>query len=99
MDNDAAALAVFRDAFVPSLRQALGKMALPPATIDETIQRVMGMLFVDGQIAGCGGKGTLRSWIRSIGVRTARRLAGDDRDTESDDELDALPGAVSDPEL
>ena len=99
IDNDAAALAVFRDAFVPSLRQALGKMALPPATIDETVQRVMVMLFVDGQIAGYGGKGTLRSWIRSIGVRTGRRLAGDDRDTESDDELDALPGAVSDPEL
>jgi len=98
-DNDATALAVFRDGFVPSLRQALGKLALLPTTIDETIQRVLVMLFVDRQITGYGGKGTLRSWVRSIGVRTGRRLAGDEREYDSEDELDALPGAVSDPEL
>jgi RNA polymerase sigma-70 factor (ECF subfamily) len=96
-DNDAAALAAFRDAFVPSLRQALAK--LTPATIDETVQRVLVMLFVDGQIGGYGGKGTLRSWVRSIGLRTGRRLAGLEQDVGSDVDLAALPAAVADPEL
>ncbi|HEY5948216.1 MAG TPA: sigma factor-like helix-turn-helix DNA-binding protein, partial [Kofleriaceae bacterium] len=98
-DNNDAALAAFRDGFLPSLRQALGKLALSPATIDETVQRVLVMLFVDGQINGYGGKGTLRSWLRSIGVRTGRRLAGGDQDVVSEDELDGLPAAVADPEL
>jgi RNA polymerase sigma-70 factor (ECF subfamily) len=99
-DGDPGALAAFRDAFIPALRQTLAKLALAPPTIDETVQRVLVMLFVDGQIAGFGGKGTLRSWVRSIGVRTGRRLAGHEHDSDqSDDELAALPGAVADPEL
>jgi RNA polymerase sigma-70 factor (ECF subfamily) len=102
-DHDAGALAAFRDAFVPALRQALGRLAIDPATIDETVQRVLVMLFVgDGgppQILGYGGKGTLRSWVRSIGVRTGRRLAGLDQGRGGEDELDELPAAVADPEL
>jgi RNA polymerase sigma-70 factor (ECF subfamily) len=102
-DGDAAALAAFRDAFVPALRQALGRLALAPPTIDETVQRVLVMLFVgDGgpaQILGYGGKGTLRSWVRSIGVRTGRRLAGGEHDIGSEDDLADLPAAVADPEL
>ena len=98
-DNDAAALAAFRDAFIPSLRQALQKLTLGPAVVDETIQRVLVMLFVDGQIASYGGKGTLRSWVRSIGVRTGRRLAGVEQETGSEDDLAELPAAVADPEL
>lgn len=102
-EGDAAALAAFRDAHVPALRQALGKLALPAATIDEAVQRVLVMLFVgDGgppQITGYGGKGTLRSWVRSIGVRTGRRLAGVEHSAVPDDELAELPGAVADPEL
>ncbi len=98
-DNDASALAAFRDAFIPSLRQALQKLTLGPALVDETIQRVLVMLFVDGQIQSYGGKGTLRSWVRSIGVRTGRRLAGVEQDTGSEDDLADLPAAVADPEL
>ena len=98
-DNDATALGAFRDAFIPSLRQALHKLSLPPATVDETIQRVLVMLFVDGQIQSYGGKGTLRSWVRSIAVRTGRRLAGVEQDTGSEDDLADLPAAVADPEL
>ncbi len=102
-EKDAAALAAFRDAYVPALRQALGKLALAPAVIDETVQRVLVMLFVgDGgapQIDGYGGKGTLRSWVRSIGVRTGRRLAGLEHDSSPGDDLDELPAAVADPEL
>lgn len=102
-DHDGGALAAFRDAFVPPLRQALGRLALDAATIDETVQRVLVMLFVgEGgppQIRGYGGKGTLRSWVRSIGVRTGRRLAGLDQAGGGEDELAELPAAVADPEL
>jgi RNA polymerase sigma-70 factor (ECF subfamily) len=103
-DHDVAALAAFRDAFVPAIRQALGKLALAPSTIDETVQRVLVMLFVGNggspQITRYGGKGTLRSWVRSIAVRTGRRLAGiEQTGAAGDDELAELPAAVADPEL
>ncbi len=102
--GDAAALAAFRDVHVPALRQALGKLALSDATIDEAVQRVLVMVFVgDGgppQIASYAGRGTLRSWVRTIGVRTGRRLAGVDHDAApGDEELAGLPAAVGDPEL
>jgi len=103
-EGDPAALASFRDALLPTLRQALAKLGAPQATIDETIQRVLVMLFVgeggQPQILTYGGRGTLRSWLRSIGVRTGRRLMGVEHGSGSDDdELDALPAAVKDPEL
>jgi len=103
-DGDAAAMAVFRDVLVPTLRQALGKLGMPAPTIDETVQRVLVMIFVgEGgppQISGYGGRGTLRSWLRSIGVRTGRRLMGlEHGPASSDDELAVLPAAVNDPEL
>jgi RNA polymerase sigma-70 factor (ECF subfamily) len=103
-EQDDAALAAFRDAFVPALQQVLARIHLSPQTIDETVQRVLVMLFVgDGgppQIQGYGGKGTLRSWLRSIAVRTGRRLAGVEMDSSpGDDDLAELPAAVADPEL
>jgi RNA polymerase sigma-70 factor (ECF subfamily) len=102
-EQDDAALAAFRDAFVPALQQVLARIHLSPQTIDETVQRVLVMVFVgEGaapQIQGYGGKGTLRSWVRSIGVRTGRRLAGLEQDNGSEEDLAELPGAVADPEL
>ena len=104
-DGDDAAMTAFRDALVPTLRQALGKLGMPAPTIDETVQRVLVMVFVgEGgapQIAGYGGRGTLRSWLRSIGVRTGRRLMGVEHGGggSGDDELAVLPAAVNDPEL
>jgi RNA polymerase sigma-70 factor (ECF subfamily) len=100
--GDPAALAAFRDQLVPELRKALVALALPAATIDEAIQRVLVMLFVgpQPQIAGYSGRGRLRSWLRSIGVRTARRLAGIEHGgADAADELDDLPAAVGGPEL
>lgn len=103
-DRDPAAAAAFRTAFVPALRAALGKIGLPASTIDETVQRVLTMTLVgDGgapQIATYTGRGSLRSWVRTIGVRTGRRLRGAEHAAApGDDELDVLPGAVADPEL
>jgi RNA polymerase sigma-70 factor, ECF subfamily len=102
-DGDAAAITAFRDTLVPTLRPVLGKLAMTPAQIDETIQRVLVLVFVgEGgprQIDTYGGRGTLRSWLRTIAVRTGRRMLGLESDIASDDELSTLPAAVADPEL
>jgi RNA polymerase sigma-70 factor, ECF subfamily len=102
--GDAAAVAAFRESLLPALRQALAKLGAPPATIDEAEQRILVMLFVADrgrpQIAGYGGRGRLRSWLRSIGVRTARRLMGALHGDAGDaDDLERLASAVEDPEL
>lgn len=102
-DGDPAALAAFRDAMLPGLRATLGKLAMTPAQIDETIQRVLVMVFVgDGgapQITTFTGRGTLRSWLRTIAVRTGRRMLGVEAAPSADAEIAELPAAVGDPEL
>ena len=103
-DGDTDALAQFRDVLVPAIRHALGKLGMAPAQIDEAVQQVQIMVFVgDGrppQIGEYGGRGTLRSWLRTIAVRTGRRMLGlEATPRTSDDELAELPGAVADPEL
>jgi len=99
--GDAAAIALFRAQLAPALRQALGKLAIPAAAIDETEQRVWIMLLVGdtAQIRQYSGRGRLRSWVRSIAVRTARRLAGAAHAQGGERELSELPAAVRDPEL
>jgi RNA polymerase sigma-70 factor (ECF subfamily) len=104
MDGDPAALAAFRDGVVPALKPALGKLGMSNAQIDETIQRVLVTVFVgDGarpQIETYAGRGTLRSWLRTIAVRTGRRLLGIEGSAiATEDELAALPAAVGDPEI
>jgi RNA polymerase sigma-70 factor (ECF subfamily) len=103
-EGDPAALAAFRDAHVPALRQALGKLRMPDALIDETIQHVLVAVLVGdrrpAQLSEYGGKGTLRSWLRTIAVRTGRRMLGLESDAgTSDDEIAELPAAVAGPEL
>jgi RNA polymerase sigma-70 factor (ECF subfamily) len=103
-DGNDAAITAFRDAHVPALRQALGKLGgMSAATIDEVVQRVLVIVFVGEagppQITTYSGRGTLRSWIRSIGVRTGRRQLGLEADVAPRDD-DALPEiAAGDPEL
>lgn len=101
-DGNEGAIAAFRDAYVPALRQALGKLGgMSPATIDEVVQRVLVIVFVGEagppQITTYSGRGTLRSWLRTIGVRTGRRQLGLEADVASDDALPDI--AASDPEL
>ncbi len=98
--GDPAAIAIARAELEPPLRQALVRTGAGPAVVDEAIQRVWIMLFVGegAQIGQYSGRGRLRSWVRSIGVRTIRRMlgteqAGDDRG------LSQLPVLVRDPEL
>jgi RNA polymerase sigma-70 factor (ECF subfamily) len=103
--GDERAIAAFRDTILPGLRPALGKLALSETTIDEALQRVLVMILVGDPvrpaIAGYSGRGSLRSWVRSIGVRTARRLAGvtEGGAHSAEDELDQIGANVHDPEL
>ncbi len=103
--GDEAAIAAFHDAIVPVIRPALAKLALSETTIDEAEQRVLVMILVGDPvrpaIAMFGGRGRLLGWVRSIAVRTARRLAGitDGGPDATQDELDRLTTSVHDPEL
>jgi RNA polymerase sigma-70 factor (ECF subfamily) len=102
--GDQAAISAFRDVVFPVIRPALAKLSLSPSTIDEAEQRVLVMILVGDPvrpaIAAYGGRGRLRSWVRSIAVRTARRLAGlTDGGADNQDELDQLTANVHAPEL
>jgi len=99
--GDAAAIAIARAELAPGLRHALARTGAPDATIDEAEQRVWIMLFVGdaAQIRQYSGRGRLRSWVRSIGVRTIRRMLGTDAAADDDRELSELPAALRDPEL
>jgi RNA polymerase sigma-70 factor (ECF subfamily) len=103
-EGDPAALAAFRDAHVPALRQALAKLRMPEAMIDEALQQVLVAVLVGDrrppQLSEYGGKGTLRSWLRTIAVRTGRRMLGLESEAgTSDEEIADLPAAVAGPEL
>lgn len=103
--GDSAAISAFHDTILPVLRPALAKLGVPDVTIDETEQRVLIIVLVGDPdrpaIATYGGRGRLRSWVRSIGVRTGRRLMGvtDAPAQDQADELDRLSANVHDPEL
>jgi RNA polymerase sigma-70 factor, ECF subfamily len=103
--GDQTAIAAFRDVVFPVIRPALVKLGVSPSTIDEAEQRVLVMILVGDPvrpaIASYGGRGRLRSWVRSIAVRTARRLAGitEGAADTAQDELDQLTAGVHDPEL
>jgi RNA polymerase sigma-70 factor (ECF subfamily) len=100
--GDERAIAIVRAELGPGLRHALARTGAPGAVVDETEQRVWIMLFVGAaaQIRQYSGRGRLRSWIRSIGVRTIRRMLGAEHGSASDErELSQLPAAVRDPEL
>jgi RNA polymerase sigma-70 factor (ECF subfamily) len=100
--GDAHAIAVFRDQLLVPLAPHLARLGLPPSVVDETRQRVMEMLFVAApggapQIAGYTGRGRLHSWVRSIAVRTGRRLMG--QTAGGDDDLERIPAMSDDPQL
>jgi RNA polymerase sigma-70 factor (ECF subfamily) len=100
--GDPLALAAFRDAHLPALVQALAKLGMPPTQIDDEIQHVLVMVLVGEQrppqLGEFRGRGTLRSWLRTIAVRTGRRALGLAA-SSNEQELEDLPAAVGDPEL
>lgn len=100
-----AAIAAFQATMLPVVRPALAKLGLSETIIDETEQRVLVMILVGDPdrpaIARYSGRGQLRSWVRSIAVRTGRRLAGVSASGEAASEIDLerLALEVHDPEL
>ncbi|MDQ3365878.1 MAG: RNA polymerase subunit sigma-70 [Myxococcota bacterium] len=101
--GDTAAITAFHDSILTVVRPALAKLAISDATIDETEQRVLIMALVGDPdrpaIVGYSGRGRLRSWLRSIAIRTGRRLSGTGDLADDPDELDHLAANVHDPEL
>jgi RNA polymerase sigma-70 factor (ECF subfamily) len=97
-----AAIAAFQATVLPVVRPALQKLGLPDAIIDETEQRTSIMILVGDPdrpaIARYQGRGTLKSWVRSIAVRTGRRLAGKN-ETGPHEQIDLAALNVHDPEL
>ena len=100
--GNAAAISAFQTTVLPVVRPALAKLRVAEPTIDETEQRVLIMILVGDPdrpaIAHYTGRGRLRSWVRTIGVRTGRRLAGVALGGGEQD-LDRLAVNVHDPEL
>ncbi|MBP9204448.1 MAG: transcriptional regulator [Kofleriaceae bacterium] len=106
--GDAAAIAAFHAEVMPAVRPALHGLGLSPAAMDELEQVVLVLVLVGDParpaIVGYGGRGRLRSWVRSIAVRTARRHAGAAAGAASaasadELELDRLVAGVADPEV
>ena len=101
--GDHRAIAVFRTELVPPLREVIARLGAAPAVVDETEQRVLEAVLVAApggraQIANYSGRGRLRSWLRSIAVRTGRRQLGV-APTADDELVDRLPATADDPEL
>jgi RNA polymerase sigma-70 factor (ECF subfamily) len=100
-----AAIAAFQATLLPVVRPALAKIGLADTIIEETEQRTSIMILVGDPdqpaIARYQGRGTLKSWVRSIAIRTGRRLAGT-RDGGGDHDLEQVDLAalnIHDPEL
>ncbi|HKE15925.1 MAG TPA: sigma-70 family RNA polymerase sigma factor [Kofleriaceae bacterium] len=102
--GDDRAVEAFVRHVLPHVEAAVLSAGAGAADLEEVKGRVLDALFVAGDrprgIAGYAGRGRLRSWVRSIAVRTAvRYLDGERRRAGPHDILDALGAADSDPEL
>lgn len=101
--GDAGAIAAFCAQLFPPTRASLAKLGADDATIDEVLQRLRITLFVGDtgrqrQIGSYSARGRLRSWVRTIAVRTCRRLMGTGHGDDAA-ALENLPIAGDDPEI
>jgi RNA polymerase sigma-70 factor, ECF subfamily len=103
-DGSADATTAFIENFMPQVHAALAGLGAGASERDELAQQLVDLLFVgdggrSGAIATYSGRGSLRSWVRSVAVRTAMRQLGRDRKPAADEEvLEAVP-AADDPEV
>lgn len=75
------------------LQRALRRLGATSATRDEVVQRVYDSILVgDGaQIRRYTARGPLQSWVRTIGIRTCRRLMGvEKRDAGKGENLEQI---------
>jgi RNA polymerase sigma-70 factor (ECF subfamily) len=101
--GDSRAIATFTERHADQIDAALRSAGATPAVVDETVQRLLELLFVAAPggrrgIETYSGRGQLRAWVRSVAVRTGRRLMGADRAAVDPGVLELLP-ARDDPEL
>lgn len=98
-----AAIAELHSTLLPVVRAALRKLAIAPAIVDEAEQRTLVAILVGDPVrpalATYSGRGRLRSWVRSIGVRIGRRSAGKAAAGGASVELDRVADLVADPTL
>ena len=106
--GDDRAVAAFVREVLPHVEAAVLSVGAGPADLEEVRGRVLDALFVASAerprgIAGYAGRGRLRSWVRSVAVRTAMRYLGGEHArgerTASDEILDLLGDAEVDPAL
>lgn len=101
--GDQAAIAAFLREMVPHIEAAVLGLGGDPATVDEVRAELVDALLVGPRpgIATYAGRGRLRSWVRSIAVRTGMRLLGRTRAAAGggDDALAAIAAEVDDPEI
>jgi RNA polymerase sigma-70 factor, ECF subfamily len=102
--GDPDATSAFLENFMPQVHAALAGLGAGASERDELAQQLISLLFVgdegrSGAIATYSGRGSLRSWVRSVAVRTAMRQLGRIRSSPTDDDgLEAVP-AADDPEV
>lgn len=77
--GDAGALAVLEREYISTLPAALHRICNGGSAVDEVLQAVREELLVarpsaPARILGYAGRGPLRSWLRSVAVRTAMRM-------------------------
>lgn len=99
--GDPAAVAAFLREMAPHIEAAVLGLGADPAQADEVRSQLLDALLVGERpgIAGYAGRGQLRSWVRSIAVRTGMRHLGRTRATAGDDALASLAAEADDPEI
>jgi RNA polymerase sigma-70 factor (ECF subfamily) len=102
--GDAAAIASFEEEIIPQILPAIRSQGASDPAVDETCQQLREYLFVargEGRagIANYAGLGQLRSWVRSIAVRTAMKILGKSSRAAGDEALASLPDGGQDLEL
>lgn len=100
--GDQAAIAGFLREMVPHIEAAVLGLGADPAQVDEVRAQLVDALLVGERpgVATYAGRGQLRSWVRSIAVRTGMRQLGRTRAAAGgDDALATLAADVDDPEI
>ena len=100
--GDRAAIAIFLREMVPHIEAAVLGLGADPTQVDEIRSLLVDALLVGARpgITTYSGRGQLRSWVRSIAVRTGMRQLGRTRAAAGgDDALASLAAEADDPEI
>lgn len=100
--GDQAAIAEFLRQLVPHIEAAVLGLGADASQVDEVRAKLVEALLVGPSpgITSYAGRGQLRSWVRSIAVRTGMRQLGRGRAAGSGDgELAGLAAEADDPEI